>query len=61
VDLVGQDRVVVGTDLPFDMADPHFARYLADAKLTPEALEAVSAANAASLFNLPAPPSTRAA
>jgi aminocarboxymuconate-semialdehyde decarboxylase len=52
IDLVGTDRVVLGTDLPFDMADSHFRKYFAEAGLEPKVLNAVSSVNAATLFKL---------
>jgi aminocarboxymuconate-semialdehyde decarboxylase len=52
IDLVGADRVVVGTDIPFDMADVRFADRLAALDLGPQALEAITIINAAQLFGL---------
>jgi len=52
VDLVGADRVVLGTDIPFDMADLRFAQHLADLRLEPRALEAIHGGNAARIFGL---------
>ena len=52
MDLVGADRVVFGTDLPFDMADIRFKDYFADAKLDASTLNRVTARNAAELFRL---------
>jgi aminocarboxymuconate-semialdehyde decarboxylase len=52
VDLVGADRVVFGTDLPFDMADVRFTHYFAEARLEPSTLDAITRANARSLFGL---------
>lgn len=54
-ELVGHDRIVLGTDLPFDMADLHFSRYLSDIGLNREAQEAVQSTNAQTLFRLPTP------
>ena len=53
-ELVGSDRVLLGTDLPFDMADVHFERYFAEAGLTPNVLAAITADNASALFRLEA-------
>lgn len=50
VDLVGADRVMVGTDIPFDMADDQFAVHLA--ALPPEARIQVSGQTAIDLFQL---------
>lgn len=47
VDAVGADRVLLGSDHPFDMADPHPVRTVRAAKLGPEAEHAVLAGNAA--------------
>lgn len=52
VDLVGSDRVVFGTDLPFDMADERFRVYFGEAAFTPETLAAITGANAMALFGL---------
>jgi aminocarboxymuconate-semialdehyde decarboxylase len=52
VDLAGPDRVLLGTDLPFDMADVRFKTYFADAGLEPAALDAITRTNARSLFKL---------
>ena len=52
IDLVGADRVVVGTDIPFDMADVRFADCLNALDLDPQALEAITTTNAAQLFSL---------
>lgn len=56
IDLVGADRVVFGTDLPFDMADVRFSDYLVDAKLDASTLDRVTARNAAELFRLTSRP-----
>jgi aminocarboxymuconate-semialdehyde decarboxylase len=52
IELAGADRVVFGTDLPFDMADERFKNYFADAKLDASTLDRVTAGNAAELFRL---------
>ncbi len=51
-ELVGADRVVLGTDIPFDMADTRFAGYLSDLELDDQARQAVNAGNAIRLFGL---------
>lgn len=52
VELVGQDRVIIGTDIPFDMEDKHFVERLAAADLDANAAEAVQSQNAIRLFGL---------
>jgi aminocarboxymuconate-semialdehyde decarboxylase len=52
IDLVGADRVVFGTDLPFDMADVSFREYFAAARLDATTLDRVTGRNAAELFRL---------
>lgn len=52
VELVGADRVVVGTDIPFDMADTRFAEYLATVDVDDQAMAAINGANAARIFGL---------
>jgi len=52
IELVGSDRVVLGTDLPFDMADVHFQKYFAEAGFEPTVFNAVTSANATALFRL---------
>lgn len=52
VDLIGSDRVVLGTDLPFDMADTIFDTYLEASGLEPDAREAIEGGNAIELFRL---------
>ena len=54
IGLVGADRVVLGTDLPFDMADNRFGTYLAAIDLDARDRDAVTSGNAASLFGVPA-------
>lgn len=55
IDLVGADRLVVGTDLPFDMADARFREYLSTGAyaLAPATRAAVTGGNAIALFALP--------
>ena len=52
MDLVGQDRVILGTDIPFDMADTDFAHIIEQAQLPPSAITAIESGNAMELFNL---------
>ncbi len=52
IELVGADRVMFGTDLPFDMADVRFASYFAEAKLERATLDAIARNNARALFGL---------
>jgi aminocarboxymuconate-semialdehyde decarboxylase len=52
VGLTGHDRVVLGTDIPFDMGDTAFERILAQADLTPEAVSAIERGNAERLFGI---------
>lgn len=52
IDLVGKDNVVIGTDIPFDMACTSFTRRLAAAELSKDALEAIESKNVVRLFSL---------
>ena len=52
IELAGKDRVVLGTDLPFDMADVRFQHYFSQAGLAPDVLSAVTTDNAIELFRL---------
>ncbi len=52
IELAGKDRVVLGTDLPFDMADVGFQHYFSEAGLAPDVLSAVTTDNAVELFRL---------
>jgi len=52
VDLVGEDRVILGTDIPFDMADTDFGRIIEQAQLPPNTTTAIESGNAMELFNL---------
>jgi len=52
VDLAGHDRVVLGTDIPFDMADVDFAAIIAAANLPPGAAAAIEKDNAERLFKI---------
>ena len=53
IDLVGADRVLLGTDLPFDMADVHFREHLSAVEDS-AAVGAITRANAMTLFALEA-------
>jgi aminocarboxymuconate-semialdehyde decarboxylase len=55
IELVGPDRMMVGTDLPFDMADTRFRTYLSTGAyaLAPATRTAIMAGNALALFGLP--------
>lgn len=55
LELVGNDRVMLGTDLPFDMADVNFRDYLSPAAFDPQTLRAVTGGNAVDLFGLDGP------
>lgn len=52
VELVGSDRVVIGSDIPFDMQDLHLAEYLKATKLDEESLKAINGGNANRIFGL---------
>lgn len=52
VDLVGPEHVVIGTDLPFDMADTEFSARLASAGLEGAAASAIESRNVVRLFGL---------
>ncbi len=52
VDLVGADRILLGTDTPFDMADTHPVQHLAALKLDSEREEAIGSGNAQRAFHL---------
>jgi aminocarboxymuconate-semialdehyde decarboxylase len=52
VQLVGHNRVALGTDLPFDMGDQDPVGRVARLALTSESSERVAGANAADLFDL---------
>ncbi len=52
IDLAGQDRVILGTDIPFDMGDVNFKEILADADLTSDATSAIEQGNAERLFKI---------
>ncbi len=51
-DLVGADRVMLGTDIPFDMADIEFEKWITSAKSDEKSLEAIYSENAKQLFGL---------
>lgn len=50
---VGPDRVVLGTDIPFDMADLNFADYFAAAGLDEQTIQMISSDNARRIWRLP--------
>jgi aminocarboxymuconate-semialdehyde decarboxylase len=52
VDMAGQDRVVLGTDIPFDMGDENFERIMQEAELSADATSAIERSNAERLFNI---------
>lgn len=52
IDTVGADRVLYGTDLPFDMAGRSFDAQVRTTEFDPGRLHAISSANATSLFHL---------
>ncbi len=52
INLVGKDRVVIGTDIPFDMADTHFAERLSSAGLDRDAMNKIESQNVVRLFGL---------
>jgi aminocarboxymuconate-semialdehyde decarboxylase len=52
VDLVGAERVLYGTDIPFDMADLDFASIARDSGIADEAMDAIANGNARRLFKL---------
>ena len=60
IELVGPDRVMLGTDLPFDMADVRFADALSAIALDPQARDAITHGNAAAIFGLHTMPGPRA-
>ena len=53
VDLAGADRVMLGSDFPFDMGDPDPLGTVEKAGLTPEALKKVCGETAQGFFRLP--------
>jgi len=52
IELVNPDRVLLGTDIPFDMADLRFQEYLAATELDEGAIQAINSGNASRLFGL---------
>jgi aminocarboxymuconate-semialdehyde decarboxylase len=52
IELVGPDRVLLGTDIPFDMADLRFQEYQATAELDEGIIQAINSGNASRLFGL---------
>lgn len=60
IDEIGADRVLFGTDLPFDMGGPALADQLAGIELDAGARADISHRNAGRLFGLPSPEGTNA-
>jgi len=54
VELVGPDRVVLGSDAPFDVGDPDPVATVRSARLGPAAETAILEANPVTLFRVPA-------
>src|SRR5437879_53886 len=52
IGLVGADRVLLGTDMPFDMGDPEPLVTLDGTGVTPQERQAIAHDNAASLFRI---------
>jgi aminocarboxymuconate-semialdehyde decarboxylase len=52
IDLFGKDNVVIGTDLPFDMADTHFTERLSLANLDAATANAIQSQNVIRIFGL---------
>jgi aminocarboxymuconate-semialdehyde decarboxylase len=52
IDLAGLDRVVFGTDLPFDMADDRFSDYFSAIDIDGQARNVITSTNAAALFGI---------
>ncbi len=52
IELVGPDHVLLGTDIPFDMADVHFSDYLSMLDLDVQTTEAIYRGNAIRIFKL---------
>lgn len=52
VDWVGADRVVLGTDIPFDMADLNFAQKFAEAELDEQKVQMISSDNAKRILEI---------
>ncbi len=50
VDLLGADRIMVGTDFPFEMGDLDPVTFVRNAGLDPESTEAILSGNASQLF-----------
>jgi aminocarboxymuconate-semialdehyde decarboxylase len=59
VGVVGEDRVLLGSDHPFWLGDPEPLRIVREAALSPAAQAAILGGNAARLFRLPAGPRPR--
>lgn len=52
VELVGADRVVIGTDIPFDMQDLYFEEYLQETGFDEDTLDTINGKNARALFRI---------
>jgi aminocarboxymuconate-semialdehyde decarboxylase len=52
IELVGKEHVVIGTDIPFDMADTGFTQRLSSANLDSETVNAIQSQNVIRLFGL---------
>jgi len=52
IGLVGADRVLLGTDMPFDMGDPEPLLTLDGTGIAPRERQAIAHDNAASLFRI---------
>lgn len=52
IDWVGADRVVLGTDIPFDMADLDFTQKFAEADLDGQVVETICSGNAKRILGL---------
>ncbi len=52
VELVGADRIVLGTDIPFDMADTHFEDFLSPLEVEVQAAKMINGGNAIRIFGL---------
>jgi aminocarboxymuconate-semialdehyde decarboxylase len=52
IELVGADRVVLGTDIPFDMADVNFEEILAATGLNEADLDTITQGNTRRLLRL---------
>lgn len=55
VEWIGADRVVLGTDIPFDMADTRFDEHFAEAELDEATRRQIAGANARQIFGISEP------